>query len=272
MFARFVTLLALALAVPLVAPQSAFGQAWQDEWKALAAKVKGQSLSVSVAGEEAYRRTLGEFGKKFGVDIQPTVMRPSQALARVRTEQQAGRFEWDLWMGGTSNMVNTAVPAGLLEPMEKYFFLPEIKNPANWRHPDFIFNDSGRHVFAHVNRLEFYVLRNRAVLPDVKVETWDDFLNPKLKGKIAIRDLSVPNAGTFAVATMYGAKGPDFLRKFFTAQDPKVYENPQQLETARLVGGELDGDVLEAGLVVLHVGQLDHPGATALLDLGHVAE
>jgi len=140
-------------------------------------------------------------------------------------------------------MVNSAVPAGLLEPIEKFFLLPEVKDMANWRHPDFIFNDARRHVFAHVNRLEFYVLRNQTVEPGVKVETWADFLNPKLKGKIAIRDLSVPNAGTFAAATMYAAIGPDVFRKFLVEQDVKIYENPQQLETA-----------INRGAVALSVG------------------
>jgi ABC-type Fe3+ transport system substrate-binding protein len=224
-------------ALVLFVPLSAHAQSGQEEFKALAAKARGQTFSVAVAGEDAYRKTLAEFGKKFGIEVQPTVARPSQHLARLQTEQRSGQYVWDLWIGGTSNMVNTAVPAGMLEPMDKYFVLSEVKDPSNWRHPDFIFNDAKRHVFAHVSRLEFYVLRNRTVLPDVKIDAWNDFLNPALKGRVVIRDLSVPNAGTFAMATMYKAVGADGLKKFLTEQDPKVFDNPQQLESTIYRGG-----------------------------------
>jgi ABC-type Fe3+ transport system substrate-binding protein len=86
------------------------------------------------------------------------------------------------------------------------------------------------------NKLEFYVLRNRKVVPDAKFAAWDDLLNPKFKGKIAMRDASVPNAGTFALATALGVKGPDYLKKLLH-QDPQIFNNPQQLEQAIFRGG-----------------------------------
>jgi iron(III) transport system substrate-binding protein len=211
-------------------------QATSDEWKAAVAAAKGQPLVVVHAEGQAYTHVLNEFGKKFGVDVQATVGRPSTILARIQTEQRNGQHVWDLWLGGTSNMVNAAAPAGLIEPLEKYFFLPEVKEPSNWRHADFIFNDSGRRAFAFVNKLEFFVMRNTRVLPEVKIESWDDLLNPKLKGKISSRDASVPNAAVFALATAYGAKGPDYLRKLFKDQDVKIFENPQQLDASIIRG------------------------------------
>jgi len=235
MFARIAAILAITLTLPVTAQ----AQAWQDEWKATIERAKSQTLTAMVAGEEAYQLTLAEFSRKFGIKTEATVARPSVAIARIQTEQKAGQFNWDLWMGGTSNMVNSASPAGLLAPMEPYFILPEVKDVSNWRHPDFIFGDSKRTVFTNSNKLEFYVLRNNSNLPDVKVETWDDFLNPKLKGKISVRDMSVPNAGTFAMATAYGAKGPDFVRKLLKDQDVKVFANPQQLDASITRGGQV---------------------------------
>ena len=234
MLARF----AAAAVLTLVLPLSAHAQAWQDQWNATLAKAKTQTLTAMVAGEEAYQLILAEFSKKYGIKTENTVSRPSSALARIRTEQKNGQFLWDLWMGGTSNMVNSAAPAGLLQPMEPFFILPEVKDVSNWRHPDFLFGDSKRQVFTNSNKLEFYVLRNTSVVPEVKVKTWDDLLNPKLKGKIAVRDMSVPNAGTFAMATAYGVKGPDFVRKLLKDQAVTVYENPQQLDAAITRGGQ----------------------------------
>jgi ABC-type Fe3+ transport system substrate-binding protein len=229
MFARLVAAAAATALLAVVSP--AHAQSGKAEWDALVAKAKGQTFSAAVAPDGAFLGTLTAFGKKFGVNIEPTVARPSQHLARIQTEQRSGQFVWDLWMGGTSNMVNSASPAGLLEPIEKYFLLPEVKDPTNWRHPDFIFNDSRRSVFAVTNKVEYYTFRNTTVLPEIKLATWDEFADPRLKGKIGMRDLSVPNAGAFSVATMLGAKGGDFVRKIMKEQDVKVFENPQQLET-----------------------------------------
>ena len=239
MYAKFAAIFVLALMMQILTPSgAAHAQAWQDEWNATLAKAKGQTLNAMVAGEEAYQIILNEFSKKFGVKVETTVSRPSSAIARIQTEQKNGQYIWDIWMGGTSNMVNAASPAGLTAPMEPYFILPEVKDVSNWRHADFLFGDSKRTVFTNSNKLEFYVLRNKSVLPEVKVETWDDLLNPKLKGKISVRDMSVPNAGTFAMATAYGVKGPDFVRKLLKDQEVKVYENPQQLDTAITRGGQ----------------------------------
>jgi ABC-type Fe3+ transport system substrate-binding protein len=226
----------------------AVAQSWQDEWKAVQAKAKSQSLVIVSQENQSYELVLAEFSKKFGIPVQRTGSRPSSALAKIQIEQKNGQFVWDMWMGGTSNMVNTASPAGLIEPMEKYFILPEVKEMANWRHPDFLFGDSKRSAFTFVNKLEFYVLRNVKVLPNVKLETWDDFLKPEFKGKISMRDLSVPNSGTFAITTMYDAKGADFLRKFFTQQDVRVYENPQQLDMALTRGGQAVSIGLETNI------------------------
>lgn len=238
MFARLAGLLLLVMTVPCATEAQAQSISWQDDWKATIEKAKGQPLTAMIAPEEAYTTVMAEFSKRFGIKTEATVSRPSSALSRVQTEQRSGQFGWDVWMGGTSNMVNAAAPAGLLEPMEKYFILPEVKDVSNWRHPDFLFGDSGRRVFTNANRVEFYVLRNLSVVPEVKVVTWDDLLNPKFKGKISVRDLSVPNGGTFAVATGYGVKGPDFVRKLLKDQEAKFYENPQQLENSIVRGGQ----------------------------------
>jgi iron(III) transport system substrate-binding protein len=228
--------LLLAAAFAAALPLGANAQSSQNDWKSVVAKAKGQTLNAVVAGEEAYQLILATFGKKFGVNIETTVSRPSVALARIRTEQKNGEFVWDVWMGGTSNMVNQGVPAGLFEPLPPMLILPEVKEVSNWRDADFIFGDSGKHVSTFSNKLEFYVLRNTKVVPEAKFETWDDLLNPKFKGKIAMRDASVPNAGTFALATAYGVKGPDYLKKLLQ-QDPQIYNNPKQLQQAIFNGG-----------------------------------
>jgi len=240
-------LIALIAALALV-PWAAAAQSWQDEWKALQERARGQTLMVTHQPNDSIPLVFEEFTKKTGIKVETTVSRPSSTLARMQTEQRNGQHVWDLWWGGTSNMVNNAAPAGLLEKLEQFLVLPEVKDPAAWRHPDFIFGDSGRHVFTDINEINFALLRNVKVVPEVKIATADDLLNPKLKGKISSRDASTPNFGTFALATLYHQKGGAFLTKLLKEQQVKIYENPQQLETAINRGGQAVSIGLESSI------------------------
>jgi len=244
MFSR---LIALAAALVLL-PWTAVAQSWQDEWKAVQDRARGQTLMVTHQPNDAIPLVFDEFTKKFGIKVELTVSRPSSTFARMQTEQRNGQFVWDLWWGGTSTMVNNAVPVGALSKFEQFLILPDVKDPATWRNPDYIFGDSGRHVFTDINEINFPLLRNVKVLPELKIETADDLLNPQLKGRISSRDASTPNFGTFALATLYKQKGRDFLTKLLKEQEVKVYENPQQLETAINRGGQAVSIGLESSI------------------------
>lgn len=217
---------------------AAHAQAWQDDWKATLEKAKGQTLTAVVQANQSLDLIFEDFTKKYGIKVDVTISRPSSTLTRIQTEQKNGQYVWDIWLGGTSNMVNNAAPAGMLEPMEPFFILPEVKEAANWRHPELIWGESKHQVFAHLNEINFPFLRNTKVLPEIKIDTADALLDPRLKGKISMRDVSTPNFGTFALATILHEKGPAFLAKFLKEQNPKIYENPQQLDAAITRGGQ----------------------------------
>jgi iron(III) transport system substrate-binding protein len=100
-----------------------------------------------------------------------------------------------------------------------------------------MYGEPGHHVFTYSHEVNIGMFRNKAVLPDVKAESLDALLDPRLKGRIALREASVPNAGSFALASILRAKGPDFLRKLMTSMEPRIYANPQQLDVAIMRGG-----------------------------------
>ena len=231
--ARFIPLAAACLA----GSTAALAQNPQEAWKATLAKAKGQVLTFQTQGDKPMDPILDEFSKKFGVKVETTVSRPTATIGRVRTEQTNGQYLWDLWWGITSNMVHVAAPAGMLAKIEDHLILPEVRDASNWRHAAYMYGEPGHHVFTYSHEVNVGAFRNKAVLPDIKVDSLDVLMDPRLKGRIAVRDASVPNAGSFNLATLLKAKGPDFLRKFLTNMDPKVYSNPQQLDVAIMRGG-----------------------------------
>jgi ABC-type Fe3+ transport system substrate-binding protein len=216
---------------------NALAQNPQDIMKASLAKAKGQVLTLQTQGDKAMDVLLDEFSKKFGVKVETTVSRPSATIARVRTEQTNGQYLWDIWWGITSNMVHVAAPAGMLAKTEDYLILPEIRSASNWRHADYMWGEPGHQVFTYSHEVNVGAFRNKAVLPDMKIDTIDALMDPRLKGRLAVREASVPNAGSFTLSSMLKAKGSDFVRKFLTTMDVRVYTNPQQLDVAIMRGG-----------------------------------
>jgi ABC-type Fe3+ transport system substrate-binding protein len=224
--------LACALGGPALAQQGADAQ-----WAATLAKAKTQKLVLVNQEGKAFDVLIEEFTKKFGIPVDQTVARPTQVVPRVKTEQANGQYVWDVWWATTSNMVSVAAPAGMLAKFDDYIMLPELKSMSTWRHPDYVYGDATHFVFTHSHEVSFSAYRNTSVLPELKLGNLDALLDPKLKGKIVIRDASAPNAGSWALAPLYKAKGGPFLEKFLNDMNPKVMENPQQLDIAIMRGG-----------------------------------
>ena len=155
----------------------------------------------------------------------------------MKTEQSNGQYLWDIWWATTSNMVSVAAPAGMLQPFEPFLILPEVKDVNQWRDKDYIYGDPTHMVFTHTHEVSFSAYRNVDVVPEVKTDNLDALLDPKFKGKVIMRDASQPNAGAWALAPLYKAKGGDFVAKLLKNQEARVVENPQQLDTAIIRGG-----------------------------------
>ena len=229
--------LALGAFALLAFPAVATAQSTDAEWNATLAKAKTQTLVMVNQGSKAFDNVIEAFTKKFGIKVEATVARPTVILPRVKTEQANGQYLWDIWWATTSNMVGVAAPAGMLQPFEPFLILPEVKDVNQWRHKDYIYGDAAHMVFTHTHEVSFSVYRNVDVIPDLKTDDVQTLLDPRLKGKIVARDASQPNAGAWALAPIYKAKGGDFLTKLLKDQDARVMDNPQQLDTAIMRGG-----------------------------------
>ena len=216
---------------------TAFAQDGDAAWKAILEKAKSQKLVMVYQENKAVDEILEEFTKKFGIKVESTTARPTVILPRVKTEQSNGQYLWDIWWAITANMVNVASPAGMLQPFEPFMILPAVKNVAQWRHQDYLYGDPIKHVFTYSHEVSYSAYRNRDVVPELKLDTLDSLLDPKLKGKIILRDASAPNAGSFSLAPLYKAKGGEFVTKMLKDMEPRVLDNPQQIDTTIIRGG-----------------------------------
>ncbi len=228
------------VAVLCAAPATAYAQdAGPDArlWDATLAKAKTQTLVMVNQGGPGFDKTIEAFTKKFGIKVDATVARPTVILPRVKTEQANGQYLWDMWWATTSNMTGSAAPAGMLQKFDDFLILPEVKDIANWRHPNYIYGDAGHMVFTHAHEVTASAYRNLDIVPEVNTDTIDGLLDPRLKGKVIVRDASQTNAGSSALAPLYKVKGAAFVTRFLTEQEPRVLDNPQQIDSTIMRGG-----------------------------------
>lgn len=227
---RACTVLAAVVALSLGARPAA-GADWKADWEKAVAEADGQSLKIIVQanGSEGYQAVVNEFKKRFPkINVQSSLMNPSDAGPRILTEQRNGLYAWDVWWGTASNMNNVALPANALEKIDGYFILPEVSDVSNWRNPKYLYtSEKGHYVFVHTHFVMDLGVYNTKLVPGGRF-TMDSLVDPKLKGKIYIRQPSRPHGGSMMLAQVAHERGMDFVRRIFTDMAPVYVDNDRQ--------------------------------------------
>jgi iron(III) transport system substrate-binding protein len=104
----------------------------------------------------------------------------------------------------------------MLEPIEPYMILPEVKDPKNWW---------GGHIWednVSTKRFLYSFLAevgtgglwyNPTLAKPEELRSFDGLLNPKWKGKIGLSDPRVPGSGQSLWSFLWEIKGEDYLKK-----------------------------------------------------------
>lgn len=120
----------------------------------------------------------------------------SHALHRILAERRAGKYLADIIIGGSSTPL-TLYRANALDPIKQALILPEVVDESKWwegRHR--YIDPEGKYIFMYIGHPQRGSIsyNARLVNPD-EVKSFWDFLNPKWKGKIEVRDFREGGAG-----------------------------------------------------------------------------
>ncbi len=203
---------------------------WQAEWdKTLAAaKQEGKMTLITHPGTD-YKRLVELFQEKYpDIKVEHTGARPSDISPKVIAEQQNGVYSWDVMTASTSNMINVLAPTGAFIDLRTQFLLPDAMDDSKWAGGF----ESWAHdvtkqtlVFVHAMDVVGGYSVNRDVVPRGEMNSVDDLLDPKYRGKIVFDDPSVPAHGSLSLTGFLFAKGEDFVKQLFTEQKPVIQEN-----------------------------------------------
>jgi ABC-type Fe3+ transport system substrate-binding protein len=187
----------------------------QAEWdKTVEAAKKEGKVTISIPASAEMRKQIEDnFKKRFGIEVEVFTSRGSAGVRRIADELKAGVRHFDLHIGGSSSIVSGMLDEGILDPIEPWLVLPEVKNPKQWWGGHMWVDKAKRYVYMFQAYLTESIWHNTDLTKPVDVRSYDDLLHPRWKGKIGYLDPRTPGAGDSHWSFMWHAKGEEYLRK-----------------------------------------------------------
>jgi ABC-type Fe3+ transport system substrate-binding protein len=182
--------------------------------------------------------------QKFGLEAELVSAPGPKNASRISAEKKAGVNYFDAIICGTGTAAGLTHD-GMLEPIESFWILPEVKDPKQWWGGHIWEDNISTHRFLYsflADVSTHSVWYNSSLAKPQELRSFDDYLNPKWKGKIGFSDPRVPSSGQSIWSFMWEIKGEEFLKKL-VEQDLFVTRDLRQLT-----------DALAKGKVVLAFG------------------
>ena len=183
-----------------------------------AAKKEGKVTISLPASNEMKKQIEEQFKKRYGIEVETYTARGSSAVRRMADEFKASVRYFDLHIGGSSSIVSGMLNEGILDPVEPWLVLPEVKDPKQWWGGHLWVDNAKRFVYSFQAYLSEVIWYNTDLVKPNEIRSMDDFLNPKWKGRIGYLDPRTPGAGDSTWSFMWQVKGEDYLKKL-VAQD-----------------------------------------------------
>lgn len=220
------------------------GQAKPGDWdKIVEAARKEGKVVASIPPSAALRRGMEiAFTRRYGIEVEFVPARGSAIIQRMVSENKAGVHYFDVHIGGTESAILGLLSENVLEPVEPYLVLPEVKDPKQWWGGHMWVDNAKRFIYPFVAYQTVSLWCNPNEYNPAEFKSFDDLLSPKLQGKIGLSDPRTPGSGNSMWSHMLSVKGEEYLKKLVA----------QKLLVARDL--RLLGENLSKGKIAVTVG------------------
>ena len=238
-FRALVVLLVFARVPLSVQVASAAESRRPAEWdKTLEAAKKEGKIAVAIPPANELRKEMETVLKqKFGLEAELVSAAGPRNASRIAAERNAGVSYFDALIVGTGTAVGLAHD-GMLEPIESFLILPEVKDPKEWW-GGHIWEDNlstRRYLYSFLADVSTHsIWYNTSLAKPEELRSFDDYLSLKWKGKIGFSDPRVPSSGQSVWSFMWEIKGEEFLKKL-VQQDLFLTRDLRQLADALAKG------------------------------------
>jgi ABC-type Fe3+ transport system substrate-binding protein len=210
----------------------------QDDWKRIVEAAKKEVKVVAGGPPTAVlRKQFKEtFESRFGIELELLSAPGPQNAQRAIAEFKAGVKYFDVLHGG-SGTLEPLKNDNMLAPFLDYLVLPEVKDPKQWWGGHLWEDNLKTNRFIYSFSADFSVppFYNSDLVKPGEINSYDDFLQPKWKGKIGMFEPRVPSAGQGLWGYMLRSKGREYLQKL-AEQNLYIHRDGQQIAVALAKG------------------------------------
>jgi ABC-type Fe3+ transport system substrate-binding protein len=211
-FSRLVpiTLLSFCLSASL-----ALAQSKPAEWDKIVEAAKKEGKVVASIPPTPELRKLMEiaFTRRYGIATEFVPARGGAIIQRMVSEAKANTQYFDLHIGGTESIVTGLLPENVLDAVDPYLILPEVRDPKYWWGGHIYIDNAKRYIYNFVAYQTVSLWSDPNQYKPAEFKSFDDLLNAKLQGKIGISDPRTPGSGSSMWSYMHYIKGEEYLRK-----------------------------------------------------------
>jgi len=211
---RFFTAAAIFLAAASASAQTGKPGGHAEWEKVLEAAKKEGTVVVSLPPSAELRKAMEEtFNKRFGIVLESVPGRGAATIRRIADEAKAGIRYFDLHFGGTESTVRGLLPENVLDPVEPWFVLPEVRDPKNWWGGHIWIDNAKRWIYSFAAYQTQTLNYNADLVKPEEIRSFDDYLDPKWHGKIGFSDPRIPGSGASIWSFLLQVKGEEYLKK-----------------------------------------------------------
>jgi len=204
------TLLSFCLSASL-----ALAQSKPAEWDKIVEAAKKEGKVVASIPPTPELRKLMEiaFTRRYGIATEFVPARGGAIIQRMVSEAKANTQYFDLHIGGTESIVTGLLPENVLDAVDPYLILPEVRDPKYWWGGHIYIDNAKRYIYNFVAYQTVSLWSDPNQYKPAEFKSFDDLLNAKLQGKIGISDPRTPGSGSSMWSYMHYIKGEEYLRK-----------------------------------------------------------
>lgn len=223
------SVVAVTVAAACFSGSLALAQSKSAEWdKTVDAGRKEGKIVASIPPSAELRKLMElSFTRQYGISVEFIPARGSSVIQRMVNEAKAGVRYFDLHIGGTESVVTGMLPENILDAVDPYFVLPEVKDPKQWWGGHLWADNAKRYLYVFVAYQTVSLWTNPNEYKPAEFSSFDDLLNPKLRDRIGISDPRTPGSGSSMWSYMLYIKGEEYLKrlvaqKLFVTRDLRL--------------------------------------------------
>jgi len=206
---------ALVLAAVCLSATPATAQTKPADWDKIveAAKKEGKVVASIPPSTELRKGMEIAFTRRSGIGVEFVPARGGAIIQRMVSEAKTGVPYFDLHIGGTESVVTGLLPENILEPVEPFLILPDVKDPKQWWGGHIYVDNAKRFIYNFVAYQTVSLWANPNEYRPTEFKSFDDLLNAKLQGRIGISDPRTPGSGSSMWSYMHYIKGEEYLKR-----------------------------------------------------------